>query len=216
MDELMNRQNTIKEIKSTLIVMLIFVLGIVIFSFIHYDLMYLIINSALLVFMIFILVYYLKKYRKIMDKIKFYTSDKYEIKTTMDCLIVDYYKQEIDDRFEKEINATCFSILNESELTLEFEKKDYILFIKIKDGEVSYAVSALDDEFYNRTTKMYELTKNELLSDDYFAKLDGKDTFKIDSLNREEVYSILLNFIKNKIEKIDELFVVYNEALKLL
>ncbi len=216
MDELMNRQNTIKEIRSTIIVLTIWLVGIIIFGFIIFDLMYLIINVALLVFTMFVLIHYLKKYRKIMDKIEFYVSDKYEVKDTMDCLMVDYYKQIIDEKIEKEIDATCYSILNDKELTLELEKKDYILFVKLINGEVSYAVSALDEEFYSRTTKLYELTKNEILSDEYFAKVDGKDTFTITSVNNEEIYNILVKFIKEKMVQVDELFSVYNESLKLL
>lgn len=216
MDELMNRQNTIKEIRSTIIVLTIWLVGIIIFGFIIFDLMYLIINVALLVFTMFVLIHYLKKYRKIMDKIEFYVSDKYEVKDTMDCLMVDYYKQIIDEKIEKEIDATCYSILNDKELTLELEKKDYILFVKLINGEVSYAVSALDEEFYSRTTKLYELTKNEILSDEYFAKVDGKDTFTITSVNNEEIYNILVKFIKEKMVQVNELFSVYNESLKLL
>ena len=216
MDELMNRQNTIKEIRSTIIVLTIWLVGIIIFGFIIFDLMYLIINVALLVFTMFVLIHYLKKYRKIMDKIEFYISDKYEVKDTMDCLMVDYYKQIIDEKIEKEIDATCYSILNDKELTLELEKKDYILFVKLINGEVSYAVSALDEEFYSRTTKLYELTKNEILSDEYFAKVDGKDTFTITSVNNEEIYNILVKFIKEKMVQVNELFSVYNESLKLL
>lgn len=216
MDELMNRQNTIKEIRSTIIVLTIWLVGIIIFGFIIFDLMYLIINVALLVFTMFVLIHYLKKYRKIMDKIEFYVSDKYEVKDTMDCLMVDYYKQIIDEKIEKEIDATCYSILNDKELTLELEKKDYILFVKLINGEVSYAVSALDEEFYSRTTKLYELTKNEILSDEYFAKVDGKDTFTITSVNNEEIYNILIKFIKEKMVQVNELFSVYNESLKLL
>lgn len=216
MDELMNRQNTIKEIKAAIIIAILWVFGIIIFGFIHYDLMYLIINAILFVFSIFVLVHYLKKYRKIMNKIEFYISDKYQPVDTMDVLKVDYYKQVIDDKIEKEINTTCYSILNEDELTLELEKKDYILFVKINKGEVSYAVSALDEDFYSRTTKLYELTKNELLSDQYFAKVDGKDTFVITTLNNQEIYDCLLKFIKSKMHQVDEMFEVYNESLKLL
>ncbi|MBQ9730608.1 MAG: hypothetical protein IJV94_00580 [Bacilli bacterium] len=216
MDELMNRQNTIKEIKSTIIVLMIWIVGMIIFGFINFDLMYLIINGALFVFTLIILFYYLKKYRKIMDKIEFYISDKYEVKDTMDCLIVDYYKQVIDEKIEKEIDATCYSILNDKELTLELEKKDYILFVKLINGEVSYAVSALDEEFYSRTTRLYEITKNEILSDEYFAKVDGKDTFVITSINNEEIYNFIIKFIKEKMAQVDELFSVYNESLKLL
>ena len=216
MDELMNRQNTIKEIKATVIIAILWIAGMIIFGFVHYDLMYLIINAALFVFTIFVFVHYIKKYRKIMDKIEFYISDKYQPIDTMDVLKVDYYKQVIDDKIEKEINVTCYSILNEDELTLELEKKDYILFVKLKNGEVSYAVSALDEDFYSRTTKLYELTQNELLSDQYFAKVDGKDTFVITSLNNEEVYELLLNFIKTKMAQVDEMFEVYNNSLSLL
>ena len=216
MDELMNRQNTIKEIKSTIVISIIWIIGMVIFGFVVFDLMYLIINALLFAFTIFVLVYYLKKYRKIMDKIEFYTSENYKPIDTMDCLKVDYYKQIIDDKIEKEINATCYSILNDNELTLELEKKDYILFIKLKDGEVSYAVSAMDEDFYSNTTKLYELTKNELLSDEYFAKVDGKDTFVIESINNEEIYKLLVEFIKSKMIQVDELFNVYNESLSLL
>ena len=199
MDELMNRQNTIKEIRSTIIVLTIWLVGIIIFGFIIFDLMYLIINVALLVFTLFVLIHYLKKYRKIMDKIEFYVSDKYEVKDTMDCLMVDYYKQIIDEKIEKEIDATCYSILNDKELTLELEKKDYILFVKLINGEVSYAVSALDEEFYSRTTKLYELTKNEILSDEYFAKVDGKDTFTITSVNNEEIYNSCFDYVNYNI-----------------
>ena len=203
MDELMNRQNTIKEIKATIIIAILWVFGVIIFGFIHYDLMYLIINAILFVFSIFVLVHYLKKYRKIMNKIEFYISDKYQPVDTMDVLKVDYYKQVIDDKIEKEINTTCYSILNEDELTLELEKKDYILFVKINKGEVSYAVSALDEDFYSRTTKLYELTKNELLSDQYFAKIDGKDTFVITTLNNQEIYDCLIKFIKLKMHQVN-------------
>ena len=216
MDELMNLHNTKKEITATIILLLLWVVGIIIFGIVSFDLMYLIINGAILIFTICILVYYLKKYRKIREKINFYISDKFEIKTTMDLLVSDYYKQEIDENIEKEIDATCYSILNGFELTLELEKKDYILFIKVIDGEVSYAISALDEEFYSRTTKLYELTKNPILSDEHFAKLDGKDTFKITSTNKEEVYNNLINFIKNKMVDVDELFKIYNESLSLL
>jgi len=216
MDELMNLHNTKKEITATIILLLLWVVGIIIFGFVSFDLMYLIINGAILIFTICILVYYLKKYRKIREKIDFYISDKFEIKTTMDLLVSDYYKQVIDENIEKEIDATCYSILNGLELTLELEKKDYILFIKVVDGEVSYAISALDEEFYSRTTKLYELTKNPILSDEHFAKLDGKDTFKIISTNKEEVYNNLINFIKNKMVDVDELFKIYNESLSLL
>ena len=90
------------------------------------------------------------------------------------------------------------------------------MFVKLKNGEVSYAVSALDEDFYSRTTKLYELTQNELLSDQYFAKVDGKDTFVITSLNNEEVYELLLNFIKTKMAQVDEMFEVYNNSLSLL
>ena len=216
MDELMNRQNTIKEIKATIIIEILWVAGMIIFGFVHYDLMYLIINAVLFIFSLFVLVHYLKKYRKIMDKLEFYISDKYQPIDTMDVLKVDYYKQVIDDKIEKEINTTCYSILNEDELTLELEKKDYILFVKLNKGEVSYAVSALDEDFYSRTTKLYELTKNELLSDQYFAKVDGKDTFVITTLNNQEIYESLLKFIKTKMNQIDEMFEVYNDSLKLL
>jgi len=216
MDELMNLHNTKKEITEKIILLLLWVVGIIIFGFVSFDLMYLIINGAILIFTICILVYYLKKYRKIREKIDFYISDKFEIKTTMDLLVSDYYKQVIDENIEKEIDATCYSILNGLELTLELEKKDYILFIKVVDGEVSYAISALDEEFYSRTTKLYELTKNPILSDEHFAKLDGKDTFKIISTNKEEVYNNLINFIKNKMVDVDELFKIYNESLSLL
>ena len=216
MDELMNRQNTIKEIKATIIIAILWVAGMIIFGFVHYDLMYLIINAVLFIFSLFVLVHYLKKYRKIMDKIEFYISDKYQPVDTMDVLKVDYYKQVIDDKIEKEINTTCYSILNEDELTLELEKKDYILFVKLNKGEVSYAVSALDEDFYSRTTKLYELTKNELLSDQYFAKVDGKDTFVITTLNNQEIYESLLKFIKAKMNQVDEMFEVYNDSLKLL
>jgi hypothetical protein len=78
------------------------------------------------------------------------------------------------------------------------------------------AVSALDEDFYSRTTKLYELTKNELLSDQYFAKVDGKDTFVITTLNNQEIYDCLLKFIKSKMHQVDEMFEVYNESLKLL
>ena len=216
MDELMNRQNTIKEIKAAIIIAILWVAGMIIFGFVHYDLMYLIINAVLFIFSLFVLVHYLKKYRKIMDKIEFYISDKYQPVDTMDVLKVDYYKQVIDDKIEKEINTTCYSILNEDELTLELEKKDYILFVKLNKGEVSYAVSALDEDFYSRTTKLYELTKNELLSDQYFAKVDGKDTFVITTLNNQEIYESLLKFIKAKMNQVDEMFEVYNDSLKLL
>ena len=57
MDELMNRQNTIKEIKATIIIEILWIAGIIIFGFIHYDLMYLIINALLFVFTIFIFVH---------------------------------------------------------------------------------------------------------------------------------------------------------------
>ena len=53
MDELMNRQNTIKEIKSTIIIGFVWVVGIIIFGLIHFDLMYLIINVLLFIFTIF-------------------------------------------------------------------------------------------------------------------------------------------------------------------
>lgn len=216
MDELMNRQNTIKEIKSTIIIGVVWLIGMIIFGFIIFDLMYLIINALLFVFTIFVLIYYLKKYRKIKDKIEFYISENYKPIDTMDCLKVDYYKQVIDDKIEKEINATCYSILNENELTLELEKNDYILFIKLVAGEVSYAVSAMDEDFYSNTTKLYEMTKNEILSDEYFAKVDGKDTFTITSLNNDEIYKILIKFIKEKLAQVDELFFVYNESKKML
>ena len=216
MDELMNLQNTRKEIVSTCIAIGLWILGAVVFGFIHFDLMYLIINCLILVFTVVILIIYIRKYKAIQDKIAFYVSDKYEIKTSMDLLIVDYYKQVIDEKIEKELNSTCDSILNGSELTLEAEKKDYILFVKIVDGEVSYAVSALDEEFYTRTTKLYELTKHPILADEYFAKLDGKDTFKLTSLDEQEVYNTILEFMKNKMKECDELFEVYNENLKLL
>ena len=134
----------------------------------------------------------------------------------MDCLKVDYYKEVIDEKIEKEIDATCYSILNDNELTLELEKKDYILFLKLVNGEVSYAVSAMDENFYANTTRLYELTKNEILSDEYFAKVDGKDTFVITSTNIDEIYKLIINFTKNKMLEIDELFAVYNESLKLL
>ena len=99
---------------------------------------------------------------------------------------------------------------------MELEKKDYILFLKLVNGEVSYAVSAMDENFYTNTTKLYELTKNEILSDEHFAKVDGKDTFVISSTNIDEIYKLIINFTKNKMLEIDELFAVYNESLKLL
>lgn len=216
MDELMNRQNTIKEIKSTIIIGFVWVVGIIIFGLIHFDLMYLIINALLFIFTIFVFIYYLKKYKKIKDKIEFYISENYKPIDTMDCLKVDYYKEVIDEKIEKEIDATCYSILNENELTLELEKKDYILFLKLVNGEVSYAVSAMDENFYANTTRLYEITKNEILSDEYFAKVDGKDTFVITSTNIDEIYKLIINFTKNKMLEIDELFAVYNESLKLL
>jgi hypothetical protein len=216
MDELMNRQNTIKEIKSTIIIGFVWVVGIIIFGLIHFDLMYLIINVLLFIFTIFVFIHYLKKYKKIKDKIEFYISENYNPIDTMDCLKVDYYKEVIDEKIEKEIDATCYSILNENELTLELEKKDYILFLKLVNGEVSYAVSAMDENFYTNTTKLYELTKNEILSDEHFAKVDGKDTFVITSTNIDEIYKLIINFTKNKMLEIDELFAVYNESLKLL
>lgn len=216
MDELMNRQNTIKEIKSTIIIGFVWVVGIIIFGLIHFDLMYLIINVLLFIFTIFVFIHYLKKYKKIKDKIEFYISENYKPIDTMDCLKVDYYKEVIDEKIEKEIDATCYSILNENELTLELEKKDYILFLKLVNGEVSYAVSAMDENFYANTTKLYELTKNEILSDEYFAKVDGKDTFVISSTNIEEIYKLIIDFTKNKMLEIDELFAVYNESLKFL
>jgi hypothetical protein len=168
------------------------------------------------VFTVIILFIYIKKYKEIKDRIAFYVSDKYEIKSSMDLLIVDYYKQVIDEKIEKELISTCYSILNGSELTLEVEKKDYILFVKIVDGEVSYAISALDENFYTRTTQLYELTKHPILADEYFAKLDGKDTFKLTSLDEKEIYTTILEFMKNKMKDCDELFEVYNENLKLL
>ena len=64
MDELMNRQNTIKEIKATIIIAILWIAGMLIFGFVHYDLMYLIINAALFILTIFVFVYYIKKYRK--------------------------------------------------------------------------------------------------------------------------------------------------------
>lgn len=216
MDELMNRQNTIKEIKSTIIIGFVWVVGIIIFGLIHFDLMYLIINVLLFIFTIFVFIHYLKKYKKIKDKIEFYISENYKPVDTMDCLKVDYYKEVIDEKIEKEIDATCYSILNDNELTLELEKKDYILFLKLVSGEVSYAVSAMDENFYTNTTKLYELTKNEILSDEHFAKVDGKDTFVITSTNIDEIYKLIINFTKNKMLEIDELFAVYNESLKLL
>lgn len=216
MDELMNRQNTIKEIKSTIIIGFVWIVGIIIFGLIHFDLMYLIINALLFIFTIFVFIYYLKKYKKIKDKIEFYISENYKPIDTMDCLKVDYYKEVIDEKIEKEIDATCYSILNENELTLELEKKDYILFLKLVNGEVSYAVSAMDENFYANTTRLYELTKNEILSDEHFAKVDGKDTFVITSTNIDEIYKLIINFTKNKMLEIDELFAVYNESLKLL
>ena len=216
MDELMNRQNTIKEIKSTIIIGFVWVVGIIIFGLIHFDLMYLIINVLLFIFTIFVFIHYLKKYKKIKDKIEFYISENYKPIDTMDCLKVDYYKEIIDEKIEKEIDATCYSILNDNELTLELEKKDYILFLKLVNGEVSYAVSAMDENFYTNTTKLYELTKNEILSDEHFAKVDGKDTFVITSTNIDEIYKLIINFTKNKMLEIDELFAVYNESLKLL
>lgn len=216
MDELMNRQNTIKEIKSTIIIGFVWIVGIIIFGLIHFDLMYLIINVLLFIFTIFVFIHYLKKYKKIKDKIEFYISENYKPIDTMDCLKVDYYKEVIDEKIEKEIDATCYSILNDNELTLELEKKDYILFLKLVDGEVSYAVSAMDENFYTNTTKLYEITKNEILSDEHFAKVDGKDTFVISSTNIDEIYKLIINFTKNKMLEIDELFAVYNESLKLL
>lgn len=216
MDELMNRQNTIKEIKSTIIIGFVWVVGIIIFGLIHFDLMYLIINVLLFIFTIFVFIHYLKKYKKIKDKIEFYISENYKPIDTMDCLKVDYYKEVIDEKIEKEIDATCYSILNDNELTLELEKKDYILFLKLVNGEVSYAVSAMDENFYTNTTRLYEITKNEILSDEHFAKVDGKDTFVITSTNIDEIYKLIINFTKNKMLEIDELFAVYNESLKLL
>ena len=216
MDELMNRQNTIKEIKSTIIIGFVWVVGIIIFGLIHFDLMYLIINALLFIFTIFVFIHYLKKYKKIKDKIEFYISENYKPIDTMDCLKVDYYKEVIDEKIEKEIDATCYSILNDNEFTLELEKKDYILFLKLVNGEVSYAVSAMDENFYANTTKLYEITKNEILSDEHFAEVDGKDTFVITSTNIDEIYKLIINFTKNKMLEIDELFAVYNESLKLL
>ena len=216
MDELMNRQNTIKEIKSTIIIGFVWIVGIIIFGLIHFDLMYLIINVLLFIFTSFVFIHYLKKYKKIKDKIEFYISENYKPIDTMDCLKVDYYKEVIDERIEKEIDATCYSILNDNELTLELEKKDYILFLKLVNGEVSYAVSAMDENFYANTTKLYELTKNEILSDEHFAEVDGKDTFVITSTNIDEIYKLIINFTKNKMLEIDELFAAYNESLKLL
>ena len=90
------------------------------------------------------------------------------------------------------------------------------LFLKLVNGEVSYAVSAMDENFYANTTKLYELTKNEILSDEHFAEVDGKDTFVITSTNIDEIYKLIINFTKNKMLEIDELFAAYNESLKLL
>lgn len=214
MDEITKKENLKKEIIATSILIAIWIICMVIFAFIEYDLMYLIITSGLFIFSLGMLIYYLKQISKVNTVINKYRNKNFVAENIQEVLIRDYYRFCLDDEIEKNRDITCYSSLVDNVVTLELESKHFLLYIKIENNEVSYAVSALDDSFYQNIKELYELTKKEEFSKDYFAKVDGDEVFVL--TNKDKVYEELNGFVDRKLEQVNHLFDTYYENLNLL
>lgn len=214
MDEITKKENVKKEIIATVILIAVWIISMVIFAFVAYDFMYLIITSGLFIFSLVMLIYYLRQMRKINLVINKYRDKSFVAENIQEVLIRDYYRFCLDDEIEKNRDISCYSSLVDKVITLELESKHYLLYIKIENNEVNYAVSALDDSFYKNVNALYELTQKEEFSEDYFAKVDGDEVFVLK--NKDTVYEELNDFIDKKLKQVNHLFDTYNENLKLL
>ena len=117
--------------------------------------MYLIITSGLFIFSLGMLIYYLKQISKVNTVINKYRNKNFVAENIQEVLIRDYYRFCLDDEIEKNRDITCYSSLVDNVVTLELESKHFLLYIKIENNEVSYAVSALDDSFYQNIKELY-------------------------------------------------------------
>ena len=216
MDEQLKIESSKKEIIAIIIALLVFLGGIIVFAFIVFDLMYLIIHSAMFILCSIFLILNIKKRREMLKMVEYYTSDEFVPSSALDVLKKDYYLNTLDEIIEELKDLTCYSTLADDIVTLEIEKKDYILYIQINKEQLTYAISALDDTFYTNIASLREKTDLEEFKEEYFAKLDAEEEITINSANKEVVYTILKEFINRKVNEANHLFEVYNNNLNLI
>ncbi len=140
-----------------------------------------------------------------------YQSDTYEPKTTFDVLMVAHAKGTLSQQIKMQLNK-------DYDVETKYEQKYKELTIVVKNDKVQIEQTYTKktaayyayfiDELYDVFEKVYQETKNELLSDAYlFDVFDGSDAieYPLDTLDQIETFEKISDFFIKKTKQAEDI-----------